>query len=128
MKIIKILLEPKRKFIWLALCWTSLILFLSFKAPTLNPKYTFPNEDKVVHFVFYFVFVFLWMKYIVLTQCLSLKKMTFLITFVAIVFSILVEIGQEFLTTNRFAEIKDVIANSLGAITSAILFYRFFKK
>ncbi|MBF6657989.1 VanZ family protein [Flavobacterium columnare] len=127
MKIIKILLEPKKKSIWLALCWTFLILFLSFKAPTLNPKYTFPNEDKVVHFVFYFVFVFLWIRYIIVSEDLNLKKVIVL-TIIAILISILVEIGQAFLTINRSAEIQDIIANSLGAISSAILSYRFFKK
>ncbi|MCH4828318.1 MULTISPECIES: VanZ family protein [Flavobacterium] len=111
----------------MALCWTFLILFLSFKAPTLNPKYTFPNEDKVVHFVFYFVFVFLWIRYIIVSEDLNLKKVIVL-TIIAILISILVEIGQAFLTINRSAEIQDIIANSLGAISSAILSYRFFKK
>ncbi|WP_088390492.1 VanZ family protein [Flavobacterium columnare] len=127
MKIIKILLEPKKTTIWLALCWTCLILFLSFKAPALNPKYTFPNEDKVVHFTFYFVFVFLWARYLLKNRGLNLKKMMILIL-IAILISVLIEIGQEFLTTNRSAEIEDIIANSLGATSSAVFFYRFFKK
>lgn len=125
--IIKALSEPNKKSIWLALGWTSLILILSFKAPSLNPKISFTNQDKVVHFLFYFVFVFLWYRYF-----FSIRRKTFrvvlIIVGIAILIGMLIEYLQGVITVDRHSDIYDVLANSLGALTGALFSFLFLNK
>lgn len=78
------------------------------------PKITFQYKDKVVHFIFYFVFVYFWAK--------SLKNIRFNYTVIILVLALLLGITIEFLqenfTINRTFDWYDILANSLGAIAS----------
>lgn len=123
--IIRALSEPNKKSIFWAMGWAVLVLLLSFKAPSVNPKYIFPYQDKVVHFMFYFVFVFLWSRYLYASQKLNAKMLFRLFVF-TIIFAGLIEIAQETLTTNRHAELLDMLANLLGALSSSYFVSKFF--
>ena len=113
-------MAPNKISLLLAVLWTGIILFLSFKAPSVNPKFIFPNQDKIVHFMFYFVFVFLWFSYL-----LYKKKPTNLTLILLVLFSIamgiLIELAQGYLTTTRQADIYDVLANSLGSFVAFLI-------
>jgi VanZ family protein len=124
--LIKNLLAPNKRDIWLAVFWTFLILFLSLKAPSGESNFYFPNADKVVHFTFYFVFVFLWFKYLFFIQKNKMKNKVALVV-VAILFGISMELFQHFFTTTRRADIWDVAANSLGSIMGIIVVSSVFK-
>jgi VanZ family protein len=102
----------------LAVFWTLLIIYLCLDDAPNVPKFTFQNKDKVVHFAFYFVFVFLWIK--------SLKNKSYthflVVLFFALLLGITIEIIQENFTLKRIFDWYDILANSIGAFTSFIFF------
>lgn len=70
-----------------------------------------PYKDKVVHFLFYFIFVFLWYH--------ATKYSIIKIFLIAVTYGILMEILQSF-TKTRSCDYTDAIANTLGAICSVL--------
>lgn len=113
--IIKRLLE--RKYLWGAIFWTITITFLSLVS--LNKISTLPEikfKDKIIHFMFYFVFVILWAK------GLSLKKINLLWLFlIAVFYGIIIEIFQSLFTVSRQADVFDALANTIGAFTGLFI-------
>ena len=81
------------------------------------PTVSIKNIDKIIHFVFYFVFVFLWIKSI---NPISIYYFL-MVVIVAIILGISIEFLQEKFTQNRVFDWYDIIANSMGAITSFII-------
>lgn len=73
----------------------------------------------MVHFVFYFLFVILWLKAI--KQCNFPIKNSILILAFAILYGLLMEFCQKIFTTNRSADFLDALANTLGAITGYVI-------
>jgi VanZ family protein len=121
--IIKQLLE--RKYFLLAVCWTAIITVLSLIKLNLTNEtlVVFEGKDKLVHFIFYFFFVFFW-QIVVKDSNQNLK-----ILIIAIVYGMIIEVFQEVFTTTRSADILDLLANSLGAVTAYILMKKkYFKK
>lgn len=118
MKITQLLSE--HKFFFLAIFWTILITTLSLITIERVPSFTLKlqHKDKVVHFVFYFVFVIAWN----LSLMQKLKKFKVKVLSIAIVYGIVIEVLQYVLTENRTADFFDVLANSLGAILAFVLF------
>jgi VanZ family protein len=101
----------------IAVIWTLLIFYLCLNDASDLPTVSIKNIDKIIHFVFYFVFVFLWIK--------SIKPISMyyflIVVVIAIIIGISIEFLQEKFTQNRIFDWYDIIANSLGAITSFIL-------
>ena len=124
---IKNLLASNKNAIWIALLWTFLILYLSLKNTVNAPKFSFPNADKVVHFTFYFVFVILWYRYLLLRKKVVPKTKMALI-FLSIIFGIAIEFAQGNLTTTRHADIWDVVANSTGTLVGIFVATKLFKE
>lgn len=119
MKIIKDLSE--RKFLFLAITWTVFVAVASLVSFNSVPKVKVVGSDKVVHFLFYLVFVIFWS----LAKKQSYFKINYslLIVIIAIVFGIIIEILQGVLTKTRQADFYDVVANSLGAIVGYVGLY-----
>lgn len=127
-RIIKRLSE--HKFLILAITWTVLITVASLISFNSVPKVKIIGNDKLVHFIFYLVFVILW--------GLANKKTYFkikyewLIVLFAIVYGIVIEVLQGVLTQTRQADIYDALANSLGAVIGFFGLYcvknKFFNK
>lgn len=109
------MLNKKRLFIF-AIIWTVVITYLSLATidSTIGSTIAIPNKDKIVHFLFYFMFVFLWT--ISLISNPYKTKIGLLILLVAIAYGILMEVFQGLLTIDRTPDSNDVIANSTGAI------------
>jgi VanZ family protein len=105
----------------LAIIWTVLITVASLVSFNSVPKVNIPGNDKVVHFLFYLVFVVLWS----FTNWQSYFKIKFdlLIVVLAIIYGIIIEILQGVLTQTREADFYDVLANSSGAVFGFIGFY-----
>lgn len=94
----------------------------SFSGTSIS-RFHFPNIDKVVHFVFYFVGSLL--------GCLALReyskgnlkiwKSILMVLSFLVIYGIIIEVIQETYTSTRKSEIGDVLANSLGALSGAII-------
>ena len=127
-RIIKYLSE--HKFLILAITWTVLITVASLISFNSVPKVKIIGNDKLVHFIFYLVFVILWS--LANKRAYFKIKYELLIVFFAIVYGIIIEVLQGVLTQTRQADIYDVLANSLGAIIGFIGLYcmknKFFNK
>jgi len=104
-------LEPK--YFLIALLWVAVITFLSLNSLTSTPQINIPHKDKIVHFIFYFVFVILWYK-----AFNSQNKYIVTIVVLAIIYGIVIEVLQHTLTKNRSADIFDVVANAAGSLTA----------
>lgn len=126
-KITKLLSALNKHSFWIAVFWTAVILYLSFKNPSSESNLNFENADKVVHFTFYFGFVFLWFRYLVYKKCSITKNLIFLFLS-AVLLGVLIEILQGLLTTNRQPDVWDAIANSLGALIGAVISKRIIEK
>jgi VanZ family protein len=104
----------ERKFFYFALGWTFLVAFLSLATFVKMPSVPIPSKDKYAHFIFYFILALSWM--------LSFKEVNnkFLYKIIAIIvlYGIVIEILQASFTSNREADVYDVLANSLGVITA----------
>ncbi len=118
-KIIKRLSEPNKLSFWTALCWTFLIFYLSFKVPSGVPKFELPYADKIVHFGFYFGFVFLWYRYLYYRKMIKSNfKMWLLLLSVSL--GIFIEIAQGMFTLNRQADFFDALSNTFGSVLGLI--------
>lgn len=118
----------KKAFNWsLFVSWVMLITYLSLiPSDGINPVFHFFKEfDKVVHFIFYFGFAFLIFRLLLFTQKYTLSLITVISAVIAIVYSGLIEITQEYLIAGRSAEFLDFFVNMLGAIL-AVVFSRYF--
>ena len=127
-KIIKHLSE--RNFLFFAIVWTVFITVASLVSFNSVPKVAIPGNDKLVHFLFYLVFVVLW-SFANVKSYLKLKYDLLIVVF-AIFYGIIIEVLQGLLTTTREPDLYDVFANSLGEIIGYFGFYcvkyKFFNK
>jgi VanZ family protein len=84
------------------------------------------NLDKVVHGFMYFLLSLSWL------NTLGSKKenvnYVLQILFLITLYGIIIEVLQEVLTTYRHGDIKDVIANIIGAIIAVLVFKLIRKK
>lgn len=124
--LIKRLLAPNKNAILSAVLWTLFIVIMCFKTPSIEKRIYFPNADKIVHCSFYIGFVIVWFRYLVFKNYITTKNKVYLVLS-AIVFGILIEIGQSVFTTTRQADIWDVVANTFGSLIG-ILFVNFISK
>jgi len=109
--------HKKNIFLLFALLWTTAITVLSLiSLGSIGDSIPVANKDKYVHFIFYFVFVFLWMHYI--NQIKVSVKNHIIVLLSAILYGITMEIVQGY--TERTPDIMDVLANSIGALSGLI--------
>lgn len=105
--------------LFIAIAWTVLITFLSLvTVGSFGNNIPIPNKDKIVHVVFYFGFVVLWVLY--KNKSNYTNKTGIAILFIAIGYGVLMELIQYF-TATRSPDMYDVLANSSGAF-SGLLF------
>ena len=97
------------------------ILFLSFFNPPETPLNKVTNIDKALHFTMYFGFcVVLWFEYFKSHRQADPKRLIPWAIIAPIVFSGLIEIGQQTLTPTRAADWWDFLFNSLGCLSAAL--------
>ena len=97
------------------------ILFLSFFNPPETPLDKVSNIDKVLHFLMYFGFCsVLWFEYFKSHKYADTKRLIPWAIIAPILFSGLIEIGQQALTPTRAAEWWDFLFNSLGCLAAAL--------
>lgn len=114
----------ERKFLYFAFFWSIFIGYICLitikKTPVLV---SIPFKDKIAHFLFYFILFYLWKKALNVKEIKNQIK----IVFVVVLYGIIIEVFQGIFTSDRHADIFDVLANTLGAV-SAFVFLRFVNK
>jgi len=108
---------PKKIYFWSAFLWTAIVIVLSLVSFSNAPKVLsdLGSHDKLAHFVFYFVFVFLWGGFVFYDKKIQSRTL-FLIFWIALVLGGIIEVCQELLTEKRTADIYDMFANFSGAL------------
>ena len=97
------------------------ILFLSFFNPPETPLNKVTNIDKALHFTMYFGFcMVLWFEYFKSHKQADPKRLIPWAVIAPIVFSGLIEIGQQTLTPTRAADWWDFLFNSLGCLSATL--------
>lgn len=105
----------------LSLLTIGVILFLSFFNPPETPLNKVTNIDKVLHFFMYFGFCsIVWFEYYKSHNHPNLSRLIPWAIIAPILFSGLIEIGQQTLTPTRAAEWWDFLCNTLGCLTAAL--------
>ena len=109
-----------KNFLWLSLIYTLLIFFISL-IPLPNiiiPDFNLFQPDKLVHFVIYFIMLYLWLKSNSLKENKFRLKSLILVLFI----SSFIETLQGTSFIKRHYELADLIANSVGILFSYIVF------
>ena len=127
MKSIQNLSEHKKRVLFLAVLWMLIVCFLCLKSSagiSINlPK----NFDKLGHICFHFGITFLWILYFYSKKVIG-KKIYFYPILISFLYGVFLEICQHLFTTTRFADILDVVANTIGAVLAILFIDVMFKK
>ena len=78
-----------------------------------------PEQDKAVHFVFYFIFIILW--FFALQLYKKSKYFNLKLFLIAVFYGILMEFFQSVFTKNREGDFYDAIANTFGALFGILI-------
>ena len=118
--IIKLLLVRK---LWLpmALTWTLAMGVACLVSVSGIPKVSVESADKGVHFLMHFGFAWLWLSYLQSTERIPKGRLVLLVVIASLVYGICLEMAQEAFTRYRSAEIRDVMANTIGAIVAGVV-------
>lgn len=105
---------------WMAILWTTAVIVGSLMSGgSLNTGLPIMRVDKVLHFVAYFGMALLW------ARGLGLAKKIGPLSLLLIVLALLgwaIEIGQIKISTDRYYETSDIIANIVGAICGVVVY------
>ncbi len=97
------------------------ILFLSFFNPPETPISKVTNIDKLLHFLMYFGFCsVLWLEYFRSHKQTNARRLIPWAIIAPILFSGLIEIGQQVLTPTRAADWWDFLFNTIGCLSAAV--------
>jgi VanZ family protein len=114
--VLKKLLLPAAIIYTIALVFVSLISLHGI--PSLGSSF----DDKIYHFLAYFILAGLWITYYKPTK----KKQTLLLVFIALLlFGILLESVQHQLNPNRTFDLNDMLANCIGILVGTLIVARF---
>ena len=118
MRLIKKLWDFKHLFS-ICLVYTVLITvaFLYPLKGTTSINFILPN-DKLIHFLIYLSLSFLWISYS------SRVANQYFLMLLCFFYGIIIEIVQEHFIPFRNLELFDVLANMIGAISGALLFWK----
>ena len=108
------------------ICWALFIwLLCTISTPTIEIPDLFDlfAPDKIVHFFFYAVLVFLFLNgFRKLSMDHKIKQNQIAIVISCIVYGGLIELYQGFILTNRVADWTDFIANAIGTFIGWALY------
>lgn len=108
----------RNKFLLATVVWVAFITYACLAGASSIPKAAWlniPNKDKIVHFIFYFVFtILLYKDYKVKTG--SIKKAWLFAFATAVGYGIVIEICQGLFTAERSADVMDAVANTSGSV------------
>lgn len=102
----------------LSIGYSTVLTILSL-LPHVGPKDMPSNSDKIFHTIAYMLFTLVW--YLTFKLSAFSEKALQKAVVLAIVFGIIIEILQHTLTQHREADIKDVLANTIGAFLAVLI-------
>ena len=107
----------------LAIGWTAIVTYYSLVGSSEIPS--MPNNfDKLGHIAFYFGTTVTWFLYFNSRKSNKGYKKALIIAFLfSLFYGILMEVCQGLFTTTRQPDIKDIFANTFGAILASCLIY-----
>ena len=111
----------------ISLMWIGIVMFLSLMNPTYSEVSLFPNSDKIVHFLMYGIMTTFFLSCYELEGVFHNQQIFLTAIMAAIVFGGLMELAQEFLTTNH-ASFGIFVASGVGAIVAALVYKRWLWK
>ena len=91
------------------------------------PAANVENIDKVAHLGFYAIFSILWFLYLE-NKIESTPKLFLIVFMLSVVFGVFIEFCQSNFTVNRQADVKDAVANTIGATIGLLLMAIYTKK
>lgn len=104
-----------------AVLYTFVLLTVCLINLNQAPKIGVRHVDKIFHFLAYCVLTLLWVYTFILNFKWSKKKAVFIGGGAAILFGIFIEVLQGSVTTTRAFDYYDILANSLGALITALV-------
>ncbi|MWW24731.1 VanZ family protein [Algibacter lectus] len=114
----------KKSAIVLAVLYTVALTAACLMSLKDMPKVDVSNGDKIFHFGAYAAFTVLWYAAFIFNFKLEQMKALLYATVFAVVFGIVIEVLQDTMTDYRAMDIYDVVANSLGALLTALILWR----
>jgi len=121
--ITKILLVHKKHALIIALAFSSILTFLSLVRLGNMPDIGVTFSDKVYHFIAYALMVLVWFNYVSTRKSFNKTKQILLAIVISVVFGMIIELLQGALTATREADLNDIVANNLGALTTALFLW-----
>lgn len=118
------------KFLLAAVIWVMFITYACLTTPANIPKaswLTIEHLDKIVHFIFYFVFTLL-LSNAYRVKVHTVKKAWLYAFATAVVYGILIELCQGLFTNARSADVVDAFANTSGSAFAVFVLWLFQKK
>jgi VanZ family protein len=91
------------------------------------PKVNVSNVDKIFHFGAYAAFTILWYAGFLYSFSMNKNKALLYATGLAVIFGIVIEVLQDTMTDYRAMDVYDVIANTSGALLTALILSRIIK-
>lgn len=117
------MLKKKGFMLLLLVFWVVFITTLSLVNMNGFSKVVVKGADKFVHFCFYFILTILLV--LNFSYRFNVKRSIFISISIAVFYGMIIEVLQGVLTSNREPEIKDVLFNSLGSFSAALLLFKF---
>jgi VanZ family protein len=102
-----------------ALIYSALIIYLGLSESDSISISAFDVNDKIAHLLSFLLFYYLWHETFV--NWFNDKASPYLFGF-ALIFGILIELGQKYLTDTRSAEFLDIVFNLIGILLVHIYF------
>ena len=119
--IIKRLLVLKNLIFFASILYTLALLTVCLISLKNLPDVGVSHGDKIFHFLAYCVFTLLWVYTFILKFKWTKKKAILVAVIVAMLYGILIEVLQGTVTTVRSFDYYDALANSLGALITALV-------
>ena len=80
--------------------------------------------DKLIHVLISLILVFIWLLYFFKRQRFIVLNLLIKVIITCFIYGILIEVFQQLFVTTRQADFLDVLANSIGLILGASLFWK----
>lgn len=107
----------------ITLIYSALLAFVSLIRLNNLPDVGITFGDKIYHFLAYTILVLLWFGSFLSSFKLKKTQAIIYAVILSVIFGIIIEVLQETITDYRDLDVYDVLANTFGAITAAIVLW-----
>ena len=108
----------KKLVLFTAILYTIVLVIVSLINIEELPRVGFSFDDKIIHFIAYFVLAVLWITYY---KSYSIKRILGVVFLLMMCLGIVLELIQHQLNPNRIYDFYDLLANCLGVIFGTLI-------